>query len=126
MPAFSSTQNLGQLPEEGVQKCRSWPLLILTFFFFYVYCFSPTLGIPRELIFFGHSYFDPTSRNMYAAAWTNPSPWSIIKCIQVLFIRVLSRQDTVVRFSVRFIFGRRVVHISVKVVFHCFPKDANC
>ena len=34
--------------------------------FFYVHCFSPTLGVPRKLLFVMHSKFDLTSRrNIY-------------------------------------------------------------
>ena len=52
---------------------HSWPFLthifgpdlVLTFALsFSVHCFSPTLGKPRKLSFYGHPYFDPTRRNM--------------------------------------------------------------
>ena len=33
----------------------------VSFFFFLLHCFSPTTGILRKLIFYGHSYFDQTT-----------------------------------------------------------------
>ena len=72
---------------------------------FYAFCFSPTSGILRKLIYYGPSYFGITRRNIkkfiflyliffyeswfsavfsaiygqrsVAETWSNPSPWSI-------------------------------------------------
>ena len=43
----------------------SWPQPSCHFLIsFHMYCFSPISGIPRKLIFYGHSYFGPIIKRM--------------------------------------------------------------